>query len=197
MSASEGGPRGFTLGRRRSAIVHAGLTKARLYDGKYWASYSEQPKGNSPLERVGEMQHEKCTGHSAARIGPDPVARRSMRSSCDELDFPCRSNVGLGVTSFSRLACRFRCSPMNRHSREPSACLKGANIDFCANRGVPTAYACSPVELGQFSSTSFSLAALLNDTLHVCMNATPVESAATDFLIADRYRQVGQCIRSF
>jgi hypothetical protein len=78
MSASEGGPRGFTLGRRRSAIVHGGLTKARLYDGKYWASYSEQPQRNSPLERVGEMQHEKCT----AAFGS---ANRS-RSSCASFD---------------------------------------------------------------------------------------------------------------
>lgn len=71
------------------------------------------------------------------------------------------------------------------------------NIDFCANRGVRTGYACSPVEIGQFRSTSFSLAALLNGTLHVYMNATQVESAATDLRIVYRYRQVGQCIRSF
>jgi hypothetical protein len=53
----------------------------------------------------------------------------------------------------------------NGHHQSQSTCLKRANIDFCAKRGVPTGYACSPVELGQFSSISFSLAALLNGTL--------------------------------
>ena len=46
--------------------------------------------------------------------------------------------------------------PAGEAATDPKiGCRKGANIDFCANRGVPTGYACSPVELGQFSSTSF------------------------------------------
>src|SRR6202171_3340346 len=41
---------GFTLGRRRSATLQPGLTKARRYEGKYRAAYGDSPSGTRLTE---------------------------------------------------------------------------------------------------------------------------------------------------